>query len=244
MFDSVKEYLDKGIGQKIIGFFVTLLITYGLIWQIIEPLIYSKQLFSDNALDWWWQIQLISTFIIGTAIFFFLLPQKVLQSIGFEVQDTKLNTGWNVHKGNPKLQISHDGYYSDVLYIQSNFDTDAIDTDVQANAQKANSVQYVFQPIKRFVFYLHLNVTSTTGGRPQDVWVPLRTDITKPIGDKNGIEIAYPANAKNAKNGWLVSKVNIHKVVKETFGHSEWKYLNLIGFRIKGEGKIQKIIIR
>lgn len=245
MFDSVKEYLDKGIRQKIVGYVVAIFITYGLIWQIIEPLISSKQLFSSNALDWWWQVQLITTFLFGTIIFCFLLPKKVLQTFGFEVEDTKLNSTWKIHKGMPTWQILNDGYYGDILYIKSNFDTDAIDTNVQASAEKASSVQFYYLPITRFVLYLHINLMSKTGGgRPQEAWIPLRTDISKPFGDKNSIEIAYPTKSQNAKNGWLVSRVNISEAVSKTFGYSEWNYHNLIGFRIKGEGKVQKIIVR
>lgn len=244
MFESVKEYLDRGFGQKVIGYLLALLITYGLIWQLVEPLIFSKELFNPNAIDWWWKVQLISTFVLGTIIFYFLLPKKVLQAFGFEVQDTKLNSTWKIYKGTPTWQISNDGYYGDVLIVTSNFDADAIDTNVQASAQKANSVQFYYLPITRFVLYLHINLTSRKGGSPQEVWIPLKTDISKPFGDKNGVEIAYPIKSQNAKNGWLVSKVNIHEAVKKTFGYSEWKYQNLIGFRIKGEGKIQKIIVR
>lgn len=244
MFEIVKEYLDKGIRQKIVGYLITLLIAYSLIWGIFEPLISSKQLFGENAICWWWQVQLLLTLIIGSIIFYFLLPKKALETFGFEVQDTKLNSAWQIFQGMPSFEIVNDGYYGDVLLFKGKFSYDALDSKVQPIAQKSHSIYYIYFPINRFVLYLHVNLVSKNDSKQHHAWIPLRTDISKPTGDKSGFEIGYPVKSQTAKNGWLSIKVNIPNAVNATFGHSKWKYSNLMGLRIRGEGKIQKIVIR
>ena len=56
--------------------------------------------------------------------------------------------------------------------------------------------------------------------------------------------MSYPIRGRNDKNGYLTVHVNILKAVDETFGHDNWKYDKLIGFRLRGSGKLQSILLR
>jgi hypothetical protein len=244
MFDSAKEWMSKGRKERIIGFLIILIAVYSLLWTIVEPLVSSRQIFGPDAIDWWWKVQIGLCVLFSIIVFFSLLPKKILESFGFELIDTKLNTAFKAAIGSPKIHVITDGYYGEVLHVDGNYENDALDCKIQPIAQKASSIKYIYFPITSFIFYIHVNLISKNSSTKSHGWIGFRTNITKPSGAKGQGEYSYPVISQNAKNGWLYSTIEIEKVINETFGHEGYKYCDLIELRVRGEGKLQKIIIR
>jgi hypothetical protein len=146
--------------------------------------------------------------------------------------------------GNPEISIIDDGYYGDVFRLKGNFSEDAFDWNINANADESTSVSYIYHPISKFVIYLRISVISKNKTKEEPRWIALKTDISLPKGDKGQKEWAYPVKGNDAKNGWLVSHVRVKEAVKATFGNEGWQDNKLLGIRIRGTGKIQKIILR
>lgn len=245
MFDNVREWLRKGRFEKVIGFGVLFLAVYGIIWGIVEPLISADfvEKYFPNALKHWWKLQLILSGFFSIMIYIWLYPKKIIQSFGTEINDTRLDAG-SIIKGNPSVEVNNDGYYGDIFFIRGDAKTDAIDWQVSAMADNDSSVSYIYQPINKFILYLSISLISKNRKKEKNGWLALRTDISLPLGAKGQEEWAYPVKGRDAKNGWLVSHINISKAVSGTFGHEGWQFNKLKGIRIRGEGKIQKISLR
>jgi len=246
MLENAREWLEKGNWEKCIGFLILFIATYGILWGLVEPLISSdiaEKFFGANALKHWWKYQLCISGLVSFFLFMWLKPDKVLQSFGTEIQDTYLTSGFTMI-GNPEISIINDGYYGDVYQLEGNFSVDAFDWNINAIANESTYVSYIYQPKSKFVIYLRISVISKKRNKEEFGWIALKTDISLPKGDKGQKEWAYPVKAKNAKFGWLGSHVRISEAVKKTFGNEGWQYNKLLGIRIRGTGKIQKIILR
>lgn len=243
MIEITREWLNKGIWEKFIGFAILFIASYGIIWGLVEPLISADivvRFFGNETLKYWWKYQLIISSLISAILFLWLLPTKVLYTFGTESQDTDMLKDYT-SEGTPEISIVDDGYYGDVYSIKGNFDNDSLNWMI--NPDEYAYVSYIYQPSSKFALYLKISVTSNNDTKEKPVWIVLRTDISIPKRHGDGSEEwAYPVKGKIGRNGWLVSYVRVSEAAKKTFGTDSRKYKKLIGIRIRGVGKIQKIL--
>src|ERR1035437_1181820 len=242
MFENVKKWLEKGILEKIIGLFILLIAIYGIIWGIAEPLI-NSDFAGQEAIKHWWKYQIVLSIIFTLIIYIWLLPIRVLQSFSTDPKDTHLNEGYS-KMGEPKISVITDSYYGDVYFLQGDCDKDALDWKINPAANKAIDISFVYQPKNKFILYLKISVVSNNEKKEQSKWIALKTEISLPVSDKLDIEWEYPIEAKYENPGWLTSQVRFSEVFQETFGNRGWKFRKLEGIRIRGEVKIQNIILR
>lgn len=88
MFQNVKEYLDTGFKEKIIGFSILFVTTYSILWNLINPLFTSTTLENSSIYSNWWCLQIILSFLVSTFIFYQLLPKRHIEKFGFGTDDT------------------------------------------------------------------------------------------------------------------------------------------------------------
>jgi hypothetical protein len=244
MIETIKEWLSQGRKEKIIGLLILFFAVYTVVWGLVEPILsadFIECIIKDPVKNWWkWQFSL-SIFFTGI-IFYILWPSKTLLVFGSEVQDKKLNEEYKT-EGNPAISTINDGYYGNVYNITGDYIHDAIDWELSPHSYEASSISYIYQPRNNFILYLRVNLVSANGRVEQLKWIALRTDITIVPQSTSQEEIAYPVKGKSMGNGWLITHVNIHRAVKETFGRENWKYKSIRLIRIRGNANIHKIII-
>lgn len=244
MFEEVKEWLGKGTKEKIIGYFILFLAIYGIIWTLVEPIIISdivEKYFGTDSQKSWWILQLLFSFLITTFIFCKLLPGKILQTYGTELNNTRLNEFQN-KVGNSFIKTEIDGYYGEVYVIEAP-DSGYFDWLTIAAANHTKIVSYIYRPNVNFTLYINVKVVSQNETKERDMWIALRTDITIPR-KFNDEEWDYPIKARNTKNGWLHTDVYISDAIEKTFAKEGYKFTKINGIRIRGNGKVSKIIFK
>jgi len=121
MFENVKDWLDKGTKEKIIGYLILFVAVYGIVWGLVEPIISSdivEKNFGADAIKYWWKYQFSLSILFTTGLYIWLVPKKVLQRIGAGPTDTKADSNFK-SDGQPPIIVFNDGYYGKVYDIDA-----------------------------------------------------------------------------------------------------------------------------
>jgi len=124
-----------------------------------------------------------------------------------------------------------------------NMGPDDLDCFVGLAASKAKHVKYVYIPISGFIFYLRINVGTSNNKVVNSRWIALRLDRTAISAGTEQAEKAYPSSWVPMLGNWVASSYHIPTLVEETFGLEGWTYHSLVGFRIRGKGKLESITL-
>jgi len=246
MFENVKDWLDKGAKEKIIGYLILFVAVYGIVWGLVEPIIASdivERNFGADAVKYWWKYQFFLSVLFTTGLYLWLVPKKVLQRIGAGPTDTKADSNFK-SDGQPPIIVFNDGYYGKVYDIDARLQPNYLDYEILPGAHSATQIIYTYVPEQDFRLYLRVRLVSKNKKEEKLGWIALMTSISLPeeAGDKE--EVKYPVTGENTKGGWIRTKVNIKEAVKATFGQKNWQYDKLLFVRMRGKAKIQSIILR
>lgn len=162
---------------------------------------------------------------------------------GLQPGDTNLLDAFKIIKGEPKIATQFDDLYGAIMAFDVNFGPDQLDCTMKLNAQQAKTVTYIYVPIEVFVFYLRIQVTGAQGGGAIQKWIALRLDVEKISEGTGQVEKAYPVKWKGVKGDWVCSTVDIPTIVQEIFGAEGLVYHKLLGFRLRGKGKMASIVL-
>jgi tyrosyl-tRNA synthetase len=154
------------------------------------------------------------------------------------------NTATKIGNGNGSVAMSSDGQLGIVFHVKGDWFNDGHDWSVRESAIRAKYFMFTYLSKTKLTFYLKVLVTSKDGKIPKEKWIRFEpslasNDIYDPIADQE--EMAY-VNSVSQSNIWDKSLINIETAVSETFGQGGWVYKKVIKFRIRGEGKIKRVL--
>jgi hypothetical protein len=167
----------------------------------------------------------------------------ILERYGFQNTDSNLLQAFKVMAGAPQTSSRVDGHYGEVMEFEVNMGPDDLDCQVKLAASTAVNVSYVYVPIDNFIFYLRIKLKTGKNNEVKLKWIALRLDASKVSGGIGQEEKAYPAVWRAEVGEWVSSSYHIPTVVAETFGPEGWTYHSLVGFRLRGKGKLESITL-
>ena len=193
----------------------------------------------------------------------FLKLQNVLLGmdwVDFDYSDSPENHGWDVkYKGAPEPTIAttKDGRWGRVLQIQSNLaeipptpETPNYHMDYQVpsrSQKKANHVKFIFKPGAWYLLYVKVGIRNNGGTMRKEVWLNFRIGDRPPRRHPD-----YPSEwlldlqKEWEEEKWVTSiAVDLREAVKDSFGTEGtggWEFERLIGFRIRGDMHLAKIL--
>jgi tyrosyl-tRNA synthetase len=146
--------------------------------------------------------------------------------------------------GNGSVVLSSDGQLGSVFNTKGDWSDDALDWLVRESANQAKYFMFTYLSRSKLTFYLRVLVTSRDGKIPKEKWIRFEpsfasNDIYDATVDQE--EMAY-VNSVSQSNLFDKSLINIETAVKETFGQGSWVYNKVMKFRIRGEGKIKRVL--
>lgn len=197
----------------------------------------------------------------------FIKLQNVLlniKSVDFNYPDSAKNHGWNVDIGSPPKQAPEptftslkEGLWGRVLKIESNLTklppnlgepNYCMDYELtDQTEQTANYVKFIFKKGKWYILYTKIIIKNKDGSKTNDVWLHIQIGKKLPRPDKNyKAEWAIDVPMEKKEKGWITSApINLKEMVKKTYGTigtEGWEFDRLIGFRLRGNMQIAKIL--
>lgn len=170
-------------------------------------------------------------------------PPTPIERFGFHSTDTNLLQAFKAMAGAPITSTRIDGHYGEIMEFDVNMGPDDLDCLVKLTTSKAEYISYVYIPISGFIFYLRVNVQTGNNKEISSRWIALRLDRSAVPAGTGQPEKAYPSTWKPTLGDWVSSRYHIPTLVAETFGPEGWTYHSLVGFRLRGKGKLESITL-
>lgn len=172
---------------------------------------------------------------------------KLLQRINFKYRDSPANHGWKIfcdgEQTQPGFYYLSDGFYGDVLQIQSSFNC-GMDFSVGPVAQLGQKFECVTKIKNEYGLYAKVNVQSKDGSKRKDVWLNFQIGEgpSRPFSSLRDEWIVY-TTPDQAEGEWSVFQVDLKDIVTNSLGKEGWSYRKLRGFRLRGSLQIAYISI-
>ena len=239
MFDSIIERINRGLWQRILAFFLLWFAIYGAIWTIFEPL--NLSIISQKIVIW----RLLftgGTLLISSCLYFIFLFSKKLEIIGLEAGDTNLLTSL-IKTGTPTLTVQNDGFHGKLLTVNANYNTEPLDWNIEASANKANLLTITYKPETDLKFYTRVIVLSKNKKSSTNKWLRFEPHTSLPQSIEDDVEMGVPVTASD-DHGLQRVTINLTTTINNAFGTHGWVYDKVIIIRSRGTGKIKNIILR
>lgn len=173
---------------------------------------------------------------------------QLLQRIGFDYQDSPTNHGWEISELRdetqpPSLRPLHDGFVGRTLQIKATAEY-AMDFYVNPGSQIGNLVDYVAKLGSKAIVYSQVEVQSMDGSQSKNVWLKFLVGTASPqrFGDGASEWILFVVPTR-LESGWLLFQVDLSEAVKRTFGNDGWRFMHLMGFRLRGNMSLAYISV-
>jgi hypothetical protein len=164
---------------------------------------------------------------------------NILEEFGVNPNDTSL---LNCKKhNNASILLITDRQLGQVFTITGIWEDDHLDWPVRDSANKATYFAFTYLANGRLTFYLNVNAISLDG-ETDDKWIRFEPSLAKSDEYNNQKEMAY-VNEVKRDNTFETSTVDIQQAVAETFGQGGWVFNKVHLIRVRGQGKIKKMIL-
>lgn len=148
-------------------------------------------------------------------------------------------------EGNPSITQSVSGQLGQYFTINGNWEFDALDWQIRDSATQSSRLIFTYLSDPKLTFYIFVTISDKNGSINKQKWI--RFEPTFPKSDTYNVtedqaELAY-VNEVTRENMFDRSTVDIRKAVSEIFGEGNWIYSKIHRFRVRGQGKIKRVIL-
>jgi tyrosyl-tRNA synthetase len=165
---------------------------------------------------------------------------NILEEFGANPGDTSL---LNCKKhGDASILLITDRQLGLVFTISGIWEEGTLDWDIRDSANKATYFAFTYLATGRLTFYLNVIATSLDGKTSDDKWIRFEPSFAKSDEYNNQKEMAY-VNEVKRDNTFETSTVEIQQAFAETFGQGGWVFNKVHLIRVRGQGKIKKMIL-
>ena len=146
--------------------------------------------------------------------------------------------------GNPTITQATSGQLGMFFNITGIWNEEEFTWNVRDGANKSSNFIFTYLSDLRFTFYLNVLVSRDDQSISKHKWIRFepsfaKTEIYDPLNEPH--EMAY-VNEVVRENAFDRSIIDIRTAVLETFGQGGWIYNKVHSFRIRGQGKVRKVI--
>ena len=147
-------------------------------------------------------------------------------------------------EGNISIAQSSSGQLGTYFSISGIWDAGALDWHLRDSAVRATKFIFIYLSDPKLTFYIFVTI-SKEGSTNKQKYIRFeptysKSDTYDPIVDQS--EMAY-VNEVIRENMFDRSIVDIEKAVSDTFGQGGWRYNRIHSFRVRGQGKIKRVIL-
>ncbi len=200
----------------------------------------------------------IITAIIGPIVVFLFLrffeqanqqqvqnsERLLLEQINFDYWDSPELHGWNVVDPQPP-NFTHitSGYIGKALQITSD-EGYAMDYSVSSTVGFGTVVEYVLKPDENTMVYTKINVLSQDGTVSKEKWFTFVPGTRKPtVHYDDRSEWTIFVNPEQLGNGWVIYRVNLEEISKDTIETDGWELEKILAIRLRNSMSIASISI-